>query len=339
MEDWLKEIDNYNVMTSFLKAKAIVAKHSNIAVSVSGGSDSDVMLDLIERVRGEKKIRYIFFNTGVEYQATKDHLGYLEKRYGIQIEKINAKKPIPTCCREFGQPFLSKRVSEMIMRLQGAGFQWEDDDFETLVERYPNCKEALRWWCNGSEAKFHGTSMFNIDHNRRLKEFMMLNPPEFKISNLCCTYAKKKVAKDFNKDNDIDLSCIGVRRAEGGIRAVAYQTCFSEGKDGAPDHFRPIYFYTEEDKRYYEQHFGIVHSDCYTKYGFSRTGCCGCPYGLYMDRELDAMEVYEPKLYKFCNNMFRESYDYTRRFREFQKLKRYENKADKEQFSMFDSDI
>lgn len=89
------------------------------------------MLDMLIQCGAIDKTRFAFFNTGVEYRATLEHLKDLEEKYGIQIERINALKSIPTCVREFGVPFISKSVSENINRLQRHGFQWEDEPLES----------------------------------------------------------------------------------------------------------------------------------------------------------------------------------------------------------------
>jgi len=62
----------------------------------------------------------------------------------------------------------------------------------------------------------YGFSQFNISYNLGLKEFMMNNPPDFKISPKCCLYAKKKVAKKLSEQYKPDLQLVGVRKAEGG---------------------------------------------------------------------------------------------------------------------------
>ena len=59
------------------------------------------MLDLISKIDKDRKVRYIWFDTGLEYQATKDHLKYLEEKYHIEIERIKAIKPIPLSCSEW----------------------------------------------------------------------------------------------------------------------------------------------------------------------------------------------------------------------------------------------
>ena len=40
------------------------------------------------------------------------------ERYGVTIHRVRAEKPIPVCCKIYGQPFISKQVSEWIERLQ-----------------------------------------------------------------------------------------------------------------------------------------------------------------------------------------------------------------------------
>lgn len=287
-------------------------KYDTIVCSVSGGADSDVMLDIINRVDKEKRVYYIFFDTGLEYQATKEHLKYLEEKYKIKIHKFKAEKPIPTCCKIYGQPFMSKMVSEFMQRLQKHDFQWEDEPYEILIERYPKCKSALEWWCGEKGEK----SRFNIP--KSLKAFIIQNPPQFEISNKCCTFAKKKTAQRANELYGVDLVITGVRKAEGGIRSVAYKNCFTY-KEDAPNEYRPLFWYKDSDREEYQKHFNIVNSKCYTEYGLDRTGCAGCPYGRNFEFELEVIKRYEPKLYKAVINIFRDSYEYTRKYREFVK--------------------
>ena len=115
-------------------------KYKKICCTISGGSDSDIILDICTKVDINHKIEYVWFDTGMEYQATKDHLTFLEKKYNISIKRVKAIKPIPTSCKLYGQPFLSKQVSENMMRLQKYNFQWEDDSFENLLDKY--CKKV-----------------------------------------------------------------------------------------------------------------------------------------------------------------------------------------------------
>lgn len=307
---------NQVVVNNLIKAWSKINNplYNAIVCSISGGADSDLVLDICERVKKEdKNIIYVCFDTGLEYQATKEHLKHLENRYGVKIQIYKAKKTIPICCKQYGQPFLSKQVSEYIQRLQKHNFQWEDESYDVLINKYPRCSVALKWWC----CKWGDKSKFNITYNKWLKEFMVLHPPTFLISNKCCYYAKKVIAKQVNKDFDCDLNITGVRRSEGGARASAYKSCFSSGAHDGIDTYRPIFFYTDHDKKIYDEYYKISHSRCYTEYGLKRTGCAGCPYGRDFEYELEVIQKYEPKLYTAVNNIFKDSYDYTRKYREF----------------------
>lgn len=305
--------DNHEILNAFAKTQQRLARCDRAHCSISGGADSDIMLDIISRADAENKVSYGFYNTGIEYEATKKHLEYLRQKYGVEITEHKAKIPVPVACKKYGQPFVSKFVSEMIQRLQRHNFKWEDKPFEELIVEYPKCKAALKWWCNMNGEK----SRFNIRYNKLLKEFMVANPPDFAISNKCCDFAKKKVAKDAAEKDDCDLVIMGVRKAEGGIRSAAYKSCFSDAVAGRRANFRPLFWLTNADKKEYEEHCNIVHSDCYTVYGLDRTGCAGCPFGKDFEKELAILKEYEPKLYKAVNNIFGKSYEYTRKYNAF----------------------
>lgn len=309
-----------NVVKAYNKINSPLYK--KIVCSVSGGADSDVMLDILHKVDKDHKVEYVWFDTGIEYQATKDHLKYLEDKYGIEIKRYKAIKPIPVTCKEYGVPFLSKFVSKTIYALQRHNFKWEDKPYEILIKEYPNAKSYIEWWCNKYSPK---TTQWNVARNKWLKEFLIENPPTFKISDKCCKYAKKEPARLCDKN--YDLKCVGVRNSEGGIRAAAYKNCFSH-YDNKIDEYRPLFFFKNNDKIDYENIFNIIHSKCYTEYGLTRTGCAGCPFGNDFEQKLDVLQKYEPKLYKACNNIFGESYEYTRKYREF--YKEMEQKCAKE---------
>lgn len=309
---------NDTIQAAIEKAWWAINSHQNIMVSISGGSDSDIMMDLVEMVRQPGvNVTYVFFYTGLEYEATKRHLKYLEDKYGVTIEWIKPVKTIPKCAQEKGQPFLSKRASDMISRLQKHGFQWEDEPFEVLYERYPRCKSALWWWCG------MGTMVTSIHRNKYLKEFMIENPPQFKISSDCCHYAKKLPADRYAKQNDFDLTVNGVRRSEGGLRSSAYKTCFDKSAAG-PNLYRPLFWFTNEDKRIYKEHYGLKHSDCYEVWGMTRTGCSGCPFAKDFNVELELVNQYEPKFSTASMAVFSDSYAYTNEYKEFRRKKEQE---------------
>lgn len=298
------------------KVYTVVRDHENIMCSISGGWDSDTMADMIIRFGGKEKTKFVFFNTGLEYEATLRHLDDLEKTYGIKIDKRKPVMTVPASVKKYGVPFWSKYVSDMISRLQKHGFQWEDEPYDVLLKRYPHCKAALKWWCNEWKCeKPELDSSFNIRRNPGMKEFLMENPPDVLISCECCNKAKKQVAHQAIRESGYDLSCVGVRKCEGGKRSTAITSCFDRGAE--IDVFRPLFWMTDAQKELYRETFGIVRSDCYEVWGMKRTGCVGCPFGKEFEEELKLAKMYEPKRYAMMIAVFGWSYEYTRKYLEF----------------------
>lgn len=109
---------DFKAPEKFMAISAIIARrlreHPNAICSYSGGADSDIMLDLIERTREMHKlppVKYAFFNTGLEMQATKDHVKEVAEKYGVEIETFRPKTNIVMATREHGVPFVSKIMS------------------------------------------------------------------------------------------------------------------------------------------------------------------------------------------------------------------------------------
>ena len=91
MNDYMKIIDsaprNKNIVETLLRSYKVLREHRNIAVSISGGSDSDIIMHLTELMKPkDSNVKYVFFDTGLEYKATRRHLDSLIKRYGVFIE-------------------------------------------------------------------------------------------------------------------------------------------------------------------------------------------------------------------------------------------------------------
>lgn len=318
-EDYIAKAPTFTIYDGFCKTKSVLENHSRIIVSVSGGSDSDDMVDIVEHLKPDDgcKLVYVWFDTGIEMAATKRHLKYLQERYGIEIHTESGHKKVAAAVLSDGYPFMNKVVSEYIDRLQTHDFQWEDKPFDVLCQEYPNCKAALRWWCNNWRSEPHKPLQTEIASRGRLKEFMILNPPTFRISKRCCDSAKKSAGDLARTKFDVEIQLIGVRKAEGGPRSTVFKSCMADGKHGL-QHF-PLFWWSNDDKRAFERTYDIRHSDAYTVYGCSRTGCAGCPFGSRFESELEMLNTFEPSLGMAVSRIFSPSYEYTRVFRDFKK--------------------
>lgn len=313
--------DNPHIQGAFFKAIGYLDPSKNIGVSVSGGSDSDIVLDFMYQCGILDKCHVFVFDTGLEYQATWEHIDYLKDRYNIDIERIRAKQSIPSCCKQYGQPFISKMVSMNIERLQRANFDWSDRPFEELIKDYSGVRWNLKWWTNNNGK----LRMSNVSYNKYLKEFLIEHPPKHKISQMCCQRAKKDTAKEYYKKEHLDIVVLGLRQAEGGVRSIRYKSCYESSEKG-PDNYRPIWWFTDQDKKEYNQCYNICNSRCYSEYGMKRTGCAGCPFDVHLNQSMAVLKDCEPKLYRAVQNVFGKSHEYTEQYHQFKATKYAEDK-------------
>lgn len=286
-----------------------------VRVAYSGGADSDTTLWLLRE--SGFSVKAVLYDTGIEWGATLRHVEYM-RELGFDIDIIRAKRPVPTSNKQYGHPFISKRISDYLERLQAHGFDFQGDGnkpFEELWVKYPKCKAALRWWCND----WGEGSRFNIAYNRHLKEFLTEYGLPFKVSAKCCDGAKKMPIKEYAKELGIDLMVLGIRKSEGGARASAYKSCYAPQKLYSYAMYFPLFWWKNDMKEWYDSTRNIVHSDCYVKYGMKRTGCAGCPLGQNLWHELEVLEEHEPKLSKGILNIFNPTYEWTRKFKEYKK--------------------
>lgn len=326
-QEYIKQAPTATIFDGLIKAKSVLNSHNNIMVSVSGGADSDNMIDIVEHLRprdDKHRVTYVWFDTGVEMDATKRHLVYLENKYGITILRERGETQVAGAVRNVGYPFYSKKFSEYIGRLQKHNFQWEDEPFDVLLKKYPNCKAALRWWCNNWKDEPHKPLQSEIASAKYLKEFMIENPPTFSISNRCCNESKKKVGDATYKKYNFDIQLIGIRKAEGGARSTSIKSCMADGKHGKQ--YYPLFWWKAEDKTAFENTYDITHSDAYTVYGCKRTGCAGCPFAGRYSKELAMLHQYEPKLANAVEHIFAPAYEYANKYQEYKNMRKATDK-------------
>ena len=75
-----------NIVNAFAKCWDVLGRYSKPVVSISGGADSDIVLDMVHKLDEEHKAVYVWFNTGLEYSATRRHIDFLEAKYSIESE-------------------------------------------------------------------------------------------------------------------------------------------------------------------------------------------------------------------------------------------------------------
>lgn len=322
-------------------------EHPNAICSYSGGADSDILLDLIERTRARfnlPPIQYTFFNTGLEMKATKDHVKATAQKYGVEIVEHRPKVNIVTAVRKEGVPFVSKIMSGGLSEWQKKGVPltihdeyWNAEDKaakrKELKERYPGCESLINFLCCCNAAgEPRPDIQLVINSSKWMLDFIKESPPDFKISAKCCDYCKKQLAHRVQKPFEMIIT--GERRDEGGMRSVPRQDntslCFTETADGK-FRLRPLYYVSDEDKAWYKQYYGIRYSDAYEVYGLTRTGCCGCPISHKAIDDLEKIRPHEPTLVKAAWNVFGASYRYRQKYNEYKAKRMAAEKAQREE--------
>ena len=340
---------DFDAPAKFQAIQSIVAKHlkqhPNAICSYSGGSDSDILIDVIERAReifSLPPVKYVFFNTGLEMKATKDHVKATAEKYGVEIETVRPKVGIVQASRKYGIPFVSKIMSaglsewqkkEVPLSVAQEYDRAEDKQAKRLElkERYPKCESVLNFLCCcNSKGEPRPNIQLVINSSKYMRDFIGKYPPDFKISAECCTYCKKNVAHKIQEGYDMVIT--GERRDEGGMRSVPRKDntsmCFTETASGQY-RLRPLYYVSAADKAWYKEYYGIRYSDAYEVYGLTRTGCCGCPISYKAVADLELIRPYEPNLVKAAWNVFGKSYTYRQEYNAYKAKRMEQEKAEK----------
>ena len=322
-----------------------LAQHPNAICSYSGGSDSDILIDIIERTRKLltylPEVKYVFFNTGLEMAATKRHVKEIAAKYNVEITEHRPKKNIVMATREYGLPFVSKIMSASMETVQKKGLPFsikEEYDAaedkaakrQELRERYPKSEQGINFLCccnkNGEPRP---NIQLVINSSKYMYDFMVANPPKFKISAKCCDYCKKQVAHQVQKGYEMIIT--GERRDEGGMRSVPRSAdangtmCFHYESNGQY-RFKPLYYVSDADKAWYKDHYKLKYSDAYEVYGLTRTGCCGCPISSKAVDDLEKIKPFEPNIVKAAWAIFGESYRYRQQYNDFKAKKMLDEK-------------
>jgi 3'-phosphoadenosine 5'-phosphosulfate sulfotransferase (PAPS reductase)/FAD synthetase len=339
---------DYDAPQKYEVIKGIIAQrlseYPNAICSYSGGSDSDIMIHLIETVRklhNLPPIKYCFFNTGLEMEATKRHVRETAERYGVEITEYRPKKNIVLSTRDHGIPFISKIVSSGIETVQKKNIPLTiADEYENasdkiakrqeLRERYPKSEQAINFLCGcNSTGEPRPDIQLVIGSSEYLLDFMKEYPITFRASAKCCVDCKKNLAHKVQKPYDMVIT--GERRDEGGMRSVPRKDntslCFTESSDGKY-RLRPLYYVSDADKQWYKEYHKIRYSDAYEVYGLTRTGCCGCSISAKAVEDLELIRPHEPNLVKAAWKVFGESYRYRKRYNEYKAMRRKEKKND-----------
>lgn len=270
-------------------------------ISFSGGKDSTVLLALVKLCEEvytipENGIPAVFSNTGIELGVTVDFVRWCRENWYPNIVMIRPEHSFDWCLKNYGKPMMSKVRAEFLNRWQ-KGARTDSIYMNFIV---------------GITKTGHHASRTKIAD----KDCHMLSD-DFRIrsSAKCCTVLKKKPFLKYEKENGIKGYASGIRTDEGGARTLnVYARQKTQGNricttiSGDIIRKAPIIDWSDSDMDEFIEKYNVPLSDAYTKYGFHRTGCIGCPFNRSAWFDLKYLHDHEPNRYKAAMHWLKDVY-------------------------------
>lgn len=261
---------------------------NEFAISYSGGKDSCVVDFLVDMALPGNDIPRVYIDTGIEWDAMRQFvLGRctIDRRVMMITPGQNIRKML----NEEGYPFKSKEHSLYV---------------DIASRNGPDCKTAQRYLNPDPSRKKYGCP--------ELFKYQITEGAPFKISNKCCDHLKKKPLIEALRLLGRSIYITGLMPSEGGLRS---QTgCLSKDRNGKVKMFNPLAVVTKSWEEWFIKKYGVRLCELYyPPYNFKRTGCKGCPYNQYLQKDLDVMEQYFPQERKQCEIIWRPVYAEYRR--------------------------
>lgn len=264
----------------------------NFSMSWSGGKDSCVVSVLLDMASPGNEIPRVYADTGLDLRVMRDFVQRQRDR-DPRVVMIKPTVRIKDMLEAEGYPFCSKYHSKYVDRYQRLGY-----DGSESVRRYLGEHEDGRKWHKRSSCPQRLRYMFT---------------PEFpiRVSDKCCKRMKEDPLDQWARDHGYKYTITGIMSSEGGRRRGA--TCLSY-KRGDLFAFHPLAPMTKKWEDWFIQEHDVPICDVYgPPYNLDRTGCKGCPFSLYLQRELDTLERWFPEERRQCEWIWGPVYEEYRR--------------------------
>jgi len=266
-------MDNeFLLMDRIQKIQQVIGKYGEdqFFLSFSGGADSTILHYMLDEALPGNRIPRVFINTGIEYMLIVKFVKKLAEK-DDRFELLKPKTPIRQMLETEGYPFKSKDHSQRVDEYQSRGYQHTKTtyNYANRLEHYDGrygCPQKLQY-------------QFSPDFDLR-------------ISKMCCDRLKKDMGVEYLERTGKTWTITGVMADEGGARTSTH--CIVFKKHG--NKFNPLFPVTKEFTNWYREIRNIRLCDLYyPPYNLERTGCVGCCYNVYLQRDLDMMAMLLPR--------------------------------------------
>ncbi len=294
--------DKITIAVEVLK-KAISLSEHNIAIAFSGGKDSEVVADIIERYIPElhRHIYCIFGNTGIEFpESLKFARKYGVEHYGERFKETKRSRlREPELRYEFAKRLIAQieeegALSEILkpdIKLKGQkalveaalkrGYELNRDNcfFEGHEMNFMYCLEQYGAPLLGKAASKLDAHRINIECFLKYSASASSDPEliEYyntlsvcKFSQHCCKLLKKDPSEKIQEELDVDMIIKGLMASESHTRMLSiakrghiFASKRPHIKDGAFYHVSPIGLWTDDDIWDYIHDHGLDYSPLY----------------------------------------------------------------------------
>jgi len=254
-----------------------------IYVSVSGGKDSVVLLDLVRRVYPEALA--VFCDTRLEYPELRQFVKTIPN-----VEWLHPKATFAEIVKDKGYPIISKDLSRTIYYAR-RGSEWAINRLDGKFKSGDRCERYQRY----------------------IKYKHLLDAP-FPISSACCEEMKIKPFRRFETLSGLH-PMTGMMAEESFLRQTTWMKNGCNAFNGKRAMSSPLSFWTEQDILRYLLLTGIPYASVYGDIveedgklrttGCRRTGCYACMYGIQNEKEpnrYQRMKETHPGLYDYSVN-------------------------------------
>jgi 3'-phosphoadenosine 5'-phosphosulfate sulfotransferase (PAPS reductase)/FAD synthetase len=235
-----------------------------VSVSISGGKDSAVLLDLARRCY--PVIEAVYVNTGLDFPEV--------RRFAIETPNVTVLQPkmrFDEVVKEYGWCYPSKDVSHTIYYAR-KGSGWALDRLKGVN-------------ADGTPSRWRET---------HYKKWAFLLDAPFKISANCCGIMKESPLDKYRKETG-KQPIVGTMAVESERRRQAWLQTGCNNFDSKNPVSKPLSFWTNDDVLRYIRDYNIPIASVYgdivedkkgrlATTGEQRTGCVFCPVGCHRDK-------------------------------------------------------
>ena len=253
-----------------------------VSVSISGGKDSAILLDLARRCFPD--IEAVYVNTGLDFPEV--------RKFAVDTPNVTVLQPkmrFDDVVREHGWCYPSKDVAHTIYYAR-KGSRW-------ALERLNGVN------ADGSPSEWRKS---------HYKKWAFLLDAPFKISANCCGIMKEAPLDKYRKETGRQ-PIVGTMATESTRRRQAWFQTGCNNFDSKQPVSKPLSFWTNDDALRYIRDYKLPIASVYgdivedgggrlTTTGEQRTGCVFCPVGCHRDKinRFQRMAVTHPKLHEYC---------------------------------------